>query len=542
LKKRVVPTLSPTTTATVTTDQMGAPGAAMPIRFRVAFGAGSPTADSSDLYAVLLRRLRIFSSLLSGGLSALVGLSLWNLLTAMRSGVVELGSASYTQFVVIGLGVPLAVSAASALVLWLRPPLSLTGLRVIELLVTATVAACLLWGMVWWYELLEGAAAEASRDAKAFRDTYVESTSLRWFCLLVGYGSLIPNTWRRCAAVVSVLALSPLVLIAILGFWIRPLAPGVAITVLMTLAFWVSVAAAVVVFTSYRIEVLREQADQARKLGHYLLKARLGAGGMGEVYLAEHVLLRRPCALKLIRPEFAGNPIFGQRFEREVRMTATLTHPNTVQVFDYGHAEDGTFYYVMEYLPGLTLDDLVRRHGPLPAGRAVHFLRQICGALREAHGIGLIHRDIKPGNVIVCERGGQHDVIKLLDFGLALPRADPDGSEKLTREGTITGTPSYMSPEQVRNEAGLDARSDIYSLGALAYFVLTGAPPFVKRSSVETLVAQLNEDPAPLTTKRAELSADLEAIVLRCLAKDPADRFNDVDDLDKALAVTTCLP
>src|SRR5262249_37577774 len=153
------------------------------------------------------------------------------------------------------------------------------------------------------------------------------------------------------------------------------------------------------IYGSHRIEVLRVEASNARKVGQYWLKHRLGSGGMGEVYLAEHMLLRRPCAVKLIRSERAGDPTNLHRFEREVRATAALTHPNTVQVFDYGHAEDGAFYYAMEYLPGLNLEELVQRHGPLPAERAVHLLRQVCGALHEAHGVGLIHRDIKPNNI-----------------------------------------------------------------------------------------------------------------------------------------------
>src|SRR5262249_55874885 len=157
------------------------------------------------------------------------------------------------------------------------------------------------------------------------------------------------------------------------------------------------------------VSLLREQAFEARKLGQYQLKERLGSGGMGEVYLAEHVLLRRPCAIKLIRPDQAVDGTSLARFEREVRASATLTHWNTIEIYDYGHAEDGTFYYVMEYLPGLSLQELVDRHGPLPAGRAVYLLRQVCAALREAHAIGLIHRDIKPSNILACERGGVHD-------------------------------------------------------------------------------------------------------------------------------------
>ena len=185
-------------------------------------------------------------------------------------------------------------------------------------------------------------------------------------------------------------------------------------------------------------------------LGQYRLKQVLGFGGMGAVYLAEHVLLRRPCAIKLIRPDQAGDPRTLIRFEREVQATATLTHSNTVEIFDYGHAEDGTFYYVMEYLPGMNLEDLVEQHGPMPPERAVHLLRQVCQALREAHGIGLIHRDIKPSNIFACERGKVYDVAKLLDFGLVKGFGLAGDDAKLTREGAFTGSPAFMSPEQAR--------------------------------------------------------------------------------------------
>ncbi|HKA53888.1 MAG TPA: serine/threonine-protein kinase [Candidatus Binatia bacterium] len=304
----------------------------------------------------------------------------------------------------------------------------------------------------------------------------------------------------------------------------------------MTPFFLLTAAAALAVYGSHRIESLRRAEVQARRLGQYALKQRLGGGGMGEVFLADHLLLRRPCAVKLIRPERTGDPKNLRRFEREVQMTATLTHPNTVQIYDYGHAADGTFYYVMEYLPGLTLEELVRRDGPLPHARAVHFLRQICGALKEAHGRGLIHRDIKPGNLMICERGGIADVAKLLDFGLVLsPERETDG-EKLTQDGTVTGTPAYLSPEQAGGQDKVDARSDIYSLGALAYFLLTGQPPFAGRSGVKMLAAHLYEEPQRLLPRRPDIPPDLEAVVLRCLAKDPERRFPDVDSLDLALA------
>jgi len=289
-------------------------------------------------------------------------------------------------------------------------------------------------------------------------------------------------------------------------------------------------------YGSHRISVLRRQAFEARKLGQYRLKERLGAGGMGEVYLAEHMLLRRPCALKLIRPERAGDPKNLLRFEREVQATAALTHPNTVQIFDYGHAEDGTFYYAMEFLPGLNLDELVKRHGPLPPERSVHLLRQVCGALHEAHTVGLIHRDIKPKNIITCERGGSHDVAKLLDFGLVRSHGSGPDADNLTQEGALAGTPAYMSPEQADGKKDLDARSDIYSLGAVAYYLLTGQPPFVRPTQLQTLIAHACDPPIPPVQIRSEVPPDLQAVVLQCLEKAPARRFPDARSLDKALA------
>jgi eukaryotic-like serine/threonine-protein kinase len=212
-----------------------------------------------------------------------------------------------------------------------------------------------------------------------------------------------------------------------------------------------------------------------------------------------------------------------------------LTHWNTIDIYDYGRTDDGTFYYVMEYLPGLDLGEMVRRFGPLPAGRVIHVLRQLSAALREAHMSGLIHRDIKPSNVIATTRGGVYDVVKLLDFGLAKPVAD-ERAVQLTQEGMIAGTPRYISPEQCTANSRVDARSDIYSLGAVAYVLLTGRPPFNQASAVEVVIAHLREDVPPLSRWALAVPEDLEAIVMRCLAKQPQDRFPDVEQLDAALA------
>ena len=257
---------------------------------------------------------------------------------------------------------------------------------------------------------------------------------------------------------------------------------------------------------------------------------------MGEVYLAEHQLLKRPCALKLIRPGSAGDPRALARFEREVRATARLSHPNTVEIYDYGRTEDGTFYYVMEYLPGLSLDELVERHGPLPAGRVIYLLRQACQALREAHAAGLIHRDIKPANIFAA-RGGRHDVAKLLDFGLVKPVAEaPAASIQLRRRARSPARRCTWRPSRPAASRSLDARSDIYSLGAVAYFLLTGRPPFEGENAIGVMIAHARDPVVPPSQVRPGIPEDLERIVLRCLAKDPADRFPDAESLDEALA------
>jgi serine/threonine-protein kinase len=245
--------------------------------------------------------------------------------------------------------------------------------------------------------------------------------------------------------------------------------------------------------------------------------------------------MKRPCAIKVIRPAKAGDPKVLARFEREVRATAKLSHWNTIDIFDYGRAEDGTFYYVMEYLPGLNLNELVQRHGPMPAERAVHLVRQTCDALQEAHGAGLIHRDIKPANIFAAERGGVYDVAKLLDFGLAKPLSNLTGAANLTQEGTITGSPLFMSPEQATGDSEPDARSDVYSLGGVLYFLLTGRPPFDDENPLKVMMAHANRDPVPPSELRGDVPADVEQVVLRCLAKRPQDRFQSTADLATAL-------
>jgi serine/threonine-protein kinase len=356
-----------------------------------------------------------------------------------------------------------------------------------------------------------------------------------WVLLICTYGMFIPNTWQRAAVVTGTMALAPLLLVCSMAMVYPQVAGVMTVLGVVQHALVLVITAAAAVLGTHLINTLRREVYEAKQIGQYSLIELLGTGGMGDVYLAEHRMLKRPCAIKLIHPERGGDPQVLARFEREVRMTARLSHWNTVEIFDYGRTDDGTFYYVMEYLPGLSLEALLERHGPLPPERVVYLMRQVCQALREAHAIGLIHRDIKPGNVFAAQRGGLYDVAKLLDFGLVKPLADKD-SVRLTLDGSISGTPLFMSPEQARGRSDVDARSDIYSLGAVAYALLTGRPPFDGTNPMDVLVAQIHEHPARPSQHHADVPADLEEVILRCLAKRPGDRYQTVDQLEQALS------
>jgi tRNA A-37 threonylcarbamoyl transferase component Bud32 len=273
------------------------------------------------------------------------------------------------------------------------------------------------------------------------------------------------------------------------------------------------------------VDLKREVLD-ARKLGQYTLVEKLGQGGMGAVYRARHAMLRRPTALKLVRPEKADEATIA-RFEREVQLTATLTHPNTITIYDYGRTEDGTFYYAMEFLDGADLGLVVRLTGAMPVGRVVHVLGQIAQALAEAHKKGLIHRDIKPANVLLTQSSHAADLVKVVDFGLVkdlTTTLDKDDPSK-TQQGQISGTPTYMSPEALTRPDDIDGRSDIYSVGCLAYFLLTASTVFSGESTIEIASHHLHTTPVPLSSRSERaFPQPLEELVMQCLAKRPEDR------------------
>jgi hypothetical protein len=512
----------------------------------MALVAGDGTTPTLEIASLLRRRARVLGIIALGSLTVLIavtapGLMWW-----------------YWQLLVIYAVAWLAI-AAGTLRAWSRRPQSLAELRTAEL-IFLTLAV----GLVTWYVFDRAVGWRdvtimnviGSQGAFVGRPSPTDPTQFEWWtsvlsdyamhfaaahynfffiAIIFGYALFIPNPFRRSLLIIGAVTLEAIAVhIAII--WFSPAVRGeLAAWYLFGAILSLLFAAGLAIFGSYRIETLRRQAAQARRLGQYQLKKNIGAGGMGEVYLAEHLLLRRPCAIKLIRPEHTGDPRNLARFEREVQATATLTNWHTVEIFDYGRATDGTFYYVMEYLPGLNLEQLIAGEGPLPAGRVVHLLLQVAEALREAHGIGLIHRDIKPSNIITGRRGGHEDVAKLLDFGLVLAPRTTEEDARLTQQDMIAGTPSYMSPEQASGQETVDARSDIYSLGAVAYFLLTGRPPFIGKNSLQILAAHRHESVQPPRELCSDVPANIEAAVIRCLEKDPARRFADADQLIQAL-------
>jgi serine/threonine-protein kinase len=366
---------------------------------------------------------------------------------------------------------------------------------------------------------------------------------LSWVAVwMLGFTVMIPSPprWALLAALASASAVPTVVALAIVAdpgpIGVSPLRFFLLVVLPYLLVVLIAYVGARLVYR------LGTELKRARELGAYRLVERLGEGGMGEVWRAQHRLLARPAAVKLMRPEVRDADPNRQaelhaRFEREAQATSSLRSPHTIQLYDFGVADDGAFYYVMELLDGFDLQSLIERFGPIPPARAVHLLRQVCHSLAEAHAEGLIHRDIKPANVYVCRYGREVDFVKVLDFGLVKPVAERRPDVGITANHTVGGTPAFMSPEQVLGTEAIDGRSDIYAFGCLGYWLLTGQTVFTGRTAMEAVVQHTQAKPVP-PSERTELEIPdaLDRLILTCLEKSPDDRPATADAVAERLS------
>ncbi|MBW2455127.1 MAG: serine/threonine protein kinase [Deltaproteobacteria bacterium] len=371
---------------------------------------------------------------------------------------------------------------------------------------------------------------------------------------LLAHAIYVPSSWKRTTVLGGALAVP---LVASSWLMLVPVEPQltqayraspnsiystpesiISVGMASVVTWWV-VAVILAAVASAVIYGLRSEVSEARQLGQYTVEEKLGEGGMGIVYRANHALLRRPTAVKVLLPDRVEEADVA-RFEREVRATARLSHPNTVTIYDYGRTPEGHFYYAMELLEGASLAEMVDVAGPLPPERVVHVMRQVAGALAEAHDLGLIHRDIKPANVMMTSRGGVADVAKVVDFGLVKQVAD--GEISVTGDGDfIVGTPLFLAPEVILKQAADDGRSDLYALGCVGYFLLTGQPVFLAGTMVSVCSMHLTKEPEPPSERLgAPVPADLEALVLQLLAKDVDDRPASAAELRARLEQCEC--
>ncbi len=445
--------------------------------------------------------------------------------------------------------ITLLVSGQSAVFWWLssRGQWSVRASRLLESVglvfyVTcgASIGRFVLLGMTRDRSLVEASAIMMA-------DAYVTMLQLFGTALMVGIrAALVPSRPRRTLIITSLVGIPPIVMTAFfeptdsgslslrsLDSPVLPWLPGSG------LVMWVFVVITCSVI-SMIIYGLTAEVRQARRLGQYVLEHKIGEGGMGEVYRARHGMMRRPSAIKLLRADRASEAAL-RRFEREVQLTARLTHPNTITLFDYGRTQDGLFYYAMELLEGASLHRIVELAGPQPVARVARILSMACGALSEAHGVGLIHRDIKPANLMLCHQGGEYDVLKLLDFGLVKELA-VEGEAQLTGVSTLLGTPQYMAPESILQPDSADARTDIYALGAVAYYLLAGVDVFDGKSVIELCTQHLHEAPKPLTKRGVTVPAELDALVLACLEKKPDRRPQSAAELRRKLDACAIAP
>jgi serine/threonine-protein kinase len=389
--------------------------------------------------------------------------------------------------------------------------------------------------------------ALSTADARLMADAYLSVLGLSGSALMIAVrAAVVPSSPRRTLLMTALVGVPTLLTPTLMvpdvqgHFHLRAFDsaayPWFPAALLMVWSFVVVTC----VVTSRVIYGLRAAVREARQLGQYVVEEKIGAGGMGEVYRARHGMMRRPSALKLLRPERAEEKDL-LRFEREVQLTARLTHPNTITIFDYGRTDEGVFYYAMELLDGANLQRVVEVSGPLPPSRVVHILSMLCGALAEAHSIGLIHRDIKPANIMLCTQGGEQDVVKLLDFGL-VKELEGNADANVSLASTIVGTPHYMAPESILDSGKVDERADLYALGAVAYYLLAGREVFDGRTIVEVCTQHLYQEPAALAELGVSVSPELEQLVRDCLAKKPEGRPKSAAELRRRLQTCAVEP
>lgn len=389
------------------------------------------------------------------------------------------------------------------------------------------------------YEVLGGLAIVVGTSAGMVWDERAHILGLSWICVwIAGFPFIVPATPSRAAvAAFSTALMAPLGL----ALWHL-----LSATPMSTARIWSGITipplmcAAIASIGSRIVYGMGRDIERARAMGAYRLEERLGQGGMGEIWRARHHMLARPAAIKLVRLDTidtdAGRRAAVARFEREAQMTARLSSPHTVRLYDFGVTDDGTFYYAMELLDGTDLEALVRRTGPMRPERAVHCLMQACRSLAEAHALGLVHRDIKPAHLFLCRQGEEFDVLKVLDFGLVRPdTVRPADAALVTGREVVLGTPAYMAPESATGDA-VGPRTDLYSLGCVGYWLLSGQPVFAGKTPVDLILRHVHDNPAPLQERSAvDIPEALDAVILSCLAKNPEERPSSAEALDRML-------
>jgi serine/threonine-protein kinase len=484
-------------------------------------GFGSTTAMPDDLLQESCKRVGI-AGLVVGGLWAFV-LTMNNLIYPLlgrgdetwRSAWEQIGSP--VGFTGLGLSIAMAIIARR----WRSRPKLILDLGLVFEVTTAALIAF----VQWWHQ------------------PFLHGGRVSWVgVLILVYPSIAPNTVGRTLAA-SFAAATTEVLAYLLAAARHDLPADATPFVVLWCLMNPFVCACLAVIPAKIIRHLGRQVTKARELGSYQLEELLGRGGMGEVYRASHRLLARPAAIKLIRPEVLqrqGNDsgrVLVERFRREADAAASLRSPHTIELYDFGITGDGTFFYVMEYLDGLDLDTLVQRFGPLPPERAAHVLRQICASLAEAHARGMVHRDIKPSNVHLCRLGLEVDFAKVLDFGLVkCEQGDETDVTLLTSPHLTTGTPAFMAPEAALDPRSVDHRADIYALGCVGYWLLTGKLVFEADAAVSMLLQHVRTEPQPPSVRLGRsLPEALEKLVMACLAKDRAAR-PEAPELERQLA------